>query len=373
MYSNKDIIRCLRQEWKHLDWLIMFAPAFGMKQTMQYEPPKKGMQHVVGQPYHQYDFPLTPKDMELRDSVYIISLWRNDSTNKYEGSRLLRKQCKNQVHDIIKFHTAIDEDSSKSLTQHLQYLNSIDYAVGTDANGDRWVQPVWLEIMSPGGSVADGIEMRSVVESSRRPVIPIISGLCASAATFMFTANQNCRLMQAASILLIHQMSQSTGFGQQMKQVEWRAETKNMDVWQAQIEQFYYGLRRPKSYSVKKFGPTSDIETSDWKGAVKPFTGRARDNETSTEEVKTLIEYRDKVKDLMKGIDCYMPSLEALQYGFATGIFTSWYDEENDENSPAFYIEDPVQEPPEQGNANAPGSESSEQVGLPPGFPAGLF
>ena len=124
---------------------------------------------------------------------------------------------------------------------------------------------------------------------------------------------------------------------------------------------------------MKKFGPTSDIETSDWKGAVKPLTARSREDETSTGEVENLIVYRKKVKSLMKGIDCYMPPIEALKYGFATGIFISWDEEEKDENSPAFYIADPVQEPPKQENAKPPSSQSSEQAGLPAGLPVGLF
>jgi len=303
-----------------------------------------------------YDFPLSQKDVEMRDSVYIISLWRSDSTIKYKNSRLLRKDCENQVHDIIKFHEAIESESSKSLMQHLQYLNSIDFDRGLDANGNEWVQPVWLEIMSPGGSVASGIEMRSIVESSRRPVIPIISGLCASAATFMFTANQNHRLMQAASILLIHQMSQGTGWGQTMKQVEWETETRNMAVWQSQIEQFYYGLKRPTSYTVKKFGPMSDTEKSDWDGAVRPYTESSTPEEMTTGRVKSLVEYRDKVKDLMKGIDCYMPSLEALQYGFCTGIFTSWEDEEKRHDSPAYY------KPGSLERDQAPAAEEAQQA-----------
>lgn len=311
-----------------------------------------------------YDFPLSERDIALRDSVYIISLWRNDSTVKYDKGRLLRKDCKNQVHDIIKFHEGIDSDSSKALTQHLQYLNSIDFDRGLDANGKEWIQPIWLEIMSPGGSVASGIEMRSIVESSRRPVVPIVSGLCASAATFMFTANQNYRLMQGASILLIHQMSSGTGFGQTLKTVDWETETRNMAVWQSQIEQFYYGLKRPTSYSVKKFGPMSDTEKSDWDGAVKPYTESSTAEDVSTGRVKSLIEYRDKVKDLMKGIDCYMPSLEALQYGFATGIFTSWKDEEEREDSPAYYKPGSLER--EQAELAAAEAAQAEVVQQPP-------
>lgn len=310
---------------------------WGVKQKMEYSAPKKGMEHVVGQLYHHYDFPLTQKDMELRDSVYIISLWRNDAKIKYKNKRLLRKFSKNQVHDIIKFHTGIDENSSKALTQHLQYLNSISFDTGKDEKGHDWIQPIWLEIMSPGGSVQDGIEMRSVVEASRRPVVPIISGLCASAATFMFTANQNCRLMQGASILLIHQMSQNTGYGQQLKQIDWETETRNMDIWQSQIEQFYYGLKRPKEYKIRRTGPNSETARSDFEGAVMPLEdGDSEERGMRTRDVKSLEKYRKKVQDLMKGIDRYMPSIEALKYGFATGIFTTWKEQEEDPNSPAF-------------------------------------
>ena len=322
---------------------------WGGRQKIEYQPPKKAMEHVVGQIYHQYDFPLTQEDMAMRDSVYIVSLWRDDSTVRYERHRSRRKESNNEVHDIIKFHTGIDQDSSKALTQHLQYLNSIGYDKVRQPDGSTWIQPIWLEIMSPGGSVAAGVEMRSVVEASRRPVIPILSGMCASAATFLFTANQNYRLMQSASILLIHQMSQGTGYGRSLKICEWENEVKNMDVWQKQIVQFYYGLKRPREYIAKRFGPTSKAEKGDGERdavMVKPYTRDRTPAETTKEDVVDEERYREKIAQCMNGIDAYMPCNEALRYGLATALFTSWKELENDESSPAFHVKPPPPPPP---------------------------
>ena len=311
------------------------SSSWEVQQTMQLsEPIRKGMEHVVGQIYHHYDYPLTEIDMKMRDLVYVISMWRCDSTKKYIRSREKRKNSGNEVHDVIRFHAGIDEDSSRALSQHLQYLNSIDFDTGFDVNGNPWIQPIWIEIMSPGGSVQSGIQMRCEIESSRRPVVPILSGMCASAATFMFTANQNQRLMQAASILLIHQMSK--GGGLSMKQVEWEAETNNTGIWQSQVMQFYYGLRRPHQYSTRMFGPTSLMNS---KGVVRPYTEEHTPNDMEMERglVADFPTYCKKVKSLMEGIDRYMSSLVALKYGFATNIFTSWEDEEKRQDSPAYF------------------------------------
>jgi len=307
------------------------------KQSMQMPPPPlKAMQHVVGQIYHHYDFPLTEEDMLLRDQVYILSIWRTDSKIRYGEhgrNRLLRKYSQNEVHDIIKFHAPIDVKSAKALNQHLQYLNSIDYAItGTE---NKWIQPIWLEIMSPGGSVPSGIEMRSAVSSSRRPVIPIISGMCASAATFMFTANQKHRLMQEASILLIHQMSRGTEPGKVLKKVDWETETSNMETWEKQIEKFYLDLKRPTI--------TTDLE------AYHPDE-LERDKELYTAEIKKL----------MQGKDVYMDPEVALSWGLCTNMFKTWGDLEG-EGQPGHYVRDGVKRQDEDAIAGYP-RQLAEQI-----------
>ena len=114
-----------------------------------------------------------------------------------------------------------------------------------------------------------------------------------------------------------------------MKKVDWETESKNLTVWQKQIENFYYGLKRPKSYNLSKCNSTY----------VNPEL--PEENETEDDET-----YRARISELMKGIDCYMAPDEALSLGLATGMFTNWEDEETNPLSPAFVPVDFVQTPP---------------------------
>lgn len=259
--------------------------------------PETPMPHVIGQIYHHYDFPVTEDDLDYRDTVYIVSIWRHDSIPAAgEQRRVLRNDCGGQVHDIIKFHTGIDKWSVKRFIQHLSYLNTVEYKT---ARGGRWTQPIWLEIMSPGGSVPSGIEMRSAIKASQRPVVPIISGMCASAATFAWTANQGCRLMQPGSMLLIHQMSEVTQGDCQEKLAEMKTGADNMQIWQKEVEKFYTQLDR---------GSNPRVSNS---------------------------EYQSQIKRLMQGLDHYMPPDEAIKYGLSTGMFHTWKQQEDSVYSPA--------------------------------------
>ena len=146
-------------------------------QVMMPPPPDTPMPHIIGQAYHHFDYPCIQDEVDnRRDMVYILSLWRKDAPVQYNKRRCLRGNAGGYVHDIIKFHDGISDASVKKFVQHLSYLDTVECL---------WdEQPIWLEIMSGGGSVPSGIEMRSACESSRRTVIPVVSGICASAATF---------------------------------------------------------------------------------------------------------------------------------------------------------------------------------------------
>jgi ATP-dependent Clp protease protease subunit len=68
--------------------------------------------------------------------------------------------------------------------------------------------PILLVIDSPGGSVMDGAKVISAIESSRRPVLTVCYGLCASMAAMIHQYGTK-RLMVDRSILMFHNASGS--------------------------------------------------------------------------------------------------------------------------------------------------------------------
>jgi len=295
-------------------------------------PPETPMPHIIGQAYHHFDYPCIQDEVDnRRDMVYILSLWREDTPPKIrpKNTRCLRDKTKGWAHDIIKFHDGISDASVKKFVQHLSYLNTVTCITRID--GAVWEkQPIWLEIMSGGGSVPSGIEMRSACESSRRTVIPVVSGICASAATFPWTANQKHRLMQNGSILLIHQMSEQS-FGGSEKVEDIKRNLARMEIWQRQIEQYYYGLERPPTYKLPKQGPSA---VRDDNGTASPNARAPGDDlpnpneDDPPDDVIDANEYIKEIKRLMDGHDQYLSPSMAMRDGLATGLFTTYEAEE---------------------------------------------
>jgi len=292
-------------------------------QRVMPEPPKTPMPHIIGQAYHHFDYPCIQDEVDnRRDMVYILSLWRKDAPVEKYRRRVLRNQSSGWVHDIIKFHDGISDASVKKFVQHLSYLDTVECL---------WdEQPIWLEIMSGGGSVPSGIEMRSACESSRRTVIPVVSGICASAATFPWTANQKHRLMQNGSILLIHQMSeQSCGGSEKVEDI--KRDLARIQIWQRQIEQYYYGLERPEEYQLPLEGPSA---VRDDNGEASPNAREPGDDLPKLNEdilpkrVISADEYVKEIRRLMDGHDQYLSPSMAMRDGLATGLFTTYAAEE---------------------------------------------
>ncbi len=292
------------------------------------------MPHIIGQAYHHFDYPCIQDEVDnRRDMVYILSLWREDAPVEYNKRRCLRNNSSGWVHDIIKFHDGISDASVKKFVQHLSYLDTVECLWNE--------QPIWLEIMSGGGSVPSGIEMRSACESSRRTVIPVVSGICASAATFPWTANQKHRLMQNGSILLIHQMSeQSCGGSEKVEDI--KRDLARMQIWQRQIEQYYYGLERPPTYKLPKQGPSAVRDDEGSKGddnnpkAREPGKNLPNPNEDiPPKDVISADEYVQEIKRLMDGHDQYLSPSMAMRDGLATGLFTTYEAEETGEGCAA--------------------------------------
>jgi len=66
--------------------------------------------------------------------------------------------------------------------------------------------PMYLHINSPGGSIFDGLSAMDEIINCKVPVISIVDGISASAATFLSVVAHK-RLIKKHSFMLIHQLS----------------------------------------------------------------------------------------------------------------------------------------------------------------------
>lgn len=107
---------------------------------------------------------------------------------------------------IYFYNTCIDNRIS------LDFIRSMDKA-------DKWARsmsieydvesiPVYIHINSPGGSVSDGIACMDRITRSKSPVVTIVEGCAASAATLLSVVSDK-RMITENSYMLIHQVSSS--------------------------------------------------------------------------------------------------------------------------------------------------------------------
>ena len=136
--------------------------------------------------------------------------------------------------------------------------------------------------------------------------------------------------MQNGSILLIHQMSeQSCGGSEKVEDI--KRDLARMQIWQRQIEQYYYGLERPEEYQLPLQGPSA---VRDDKGTASP-NARApgdklpyRNKDIPKQKVIDADEYVKEIRRLMDGHDQYLSPSMAMRDGLATGLFTTYAAEE---------------------------------------------
>lgn len=77
--------------------------------------------------------------------------------------------------------------------------------VGEIINGEL-TDTVTLHIYSPGGDAMAGFALYDFIKSSQIPIVGVIEGMCASAATLPFLACKT-RIMSPNSVFLMHQLS----------------------------------------------------------------------------------------------------------------------------------------------------------------------
>lgn len=108
------------------------------------------------------------------------------------------------VDNHIYFYSYIGTSEVLQLNKRLRELNNdLLRSAGLQ---DREPASIFLHINSFGGSIFDGLAAMDTILSCGVPVVTIIDGACASAATFLSVVG-NKRLIPKHGFMLIHQLS----------------------------------------------------------------------------------------------------------------------------------------------------------------------
>jgi ATP-dependent Clp endopeptidase proteolytic subunit ClpP len=108
------------------------------------------------------------------------------------------------VNNHIYFYSEVGKSEILQLNKHIRELNN-DLLYNAKVQ-DRDPASIFLHINSYGGSIFDGLAAMDTVLSCRVPVVTIIDGCCASAATFISVVGKE-RFIPKHGFMLIHQLT----------------------------------------------------------------------------------------------------------------------------------------------------------------------
>lgn len=110
------------------------------------------------------------------------------------------------VNHIYFYNKYIDNKSVQSLRTQLSSYNNIIPGTMLNKNIRLWSTPtpIMLHIHCPGGEVDAGLAAMKLVYNSKIPIITVVDGLAASAATYMCMVS-SLRMINPHGHMLIHQ------------------------------------------------------------------------------------------------------------------------------------------------------------------------
>jgi len=108
------------------------------------------------------------------------------------------------VNNHIYFYSSVGKSEILQLNKRVRELNNeLLYQANVQ---ERSPASIYLHINSYGGSIFDGLAAMDTVLSCKVPVVTLIDGCCASAATFISVVGDK-RLIPRHGFMLIHQLS----------------------------------------------------------------------------------------------------------------------------------------------------------------------
>jgi ATP-dependent protease ClpP protease subunit len=137
------------------------------------------------------------------------------------------------VKNEIYFYEDVTPQSVLSLSKHVKQLEQSMLTLQSDFKLDA-PPSIYINIHSYGGDVYAGLSCMNTLEKCRVPIVTIVDGFVASAATFILLGGHH-RIMREHSQILIHQIRGET-WG---KYDEMKDEMRNTDVLMDIIQQIY--------------------------------------------------------------------------------------------------------------------------------------
>jgi ATP-dependent protease ClpP protease subunit len=137
------------------------------------------------------------------------------------------------VGNHIYFYSDVDTEPTLSLVKSLREMDLANVSnFATKQQGS--IDSIFLHINSLGGYIYEGFAAMDCILNCKSPVITIVEGMAASAATFLSLAGTR-RLITRHSYMMIHQLS-SSFWG---KYDAIKDEQKNLDLYMRQIYEVY--------------------------------------------------------------------------------------------------------------------------------------
>jgi ATP-dependent protease ClpP protease subunit len=133
----------------------------------------------------------------------------------------------------IFFYSSVNSSSISKLNIILKRLERELLLRSVELPG--YVPQVTLYIKSEGGDIFEGFSGMDHIENTKLHVTTVADGCCASAATFLFLAGDECRVNRHA-YLLIHQISMDGLWG---KYEDIKQEVENSDKFMDTIKNIY--------------------------------------------------------------------------------------------------------------------------------------
>jgi len=151
-----------------------------------------------------------------------------------------------KVKNHIYFYCDVNTQNCLVLNQHIVSLNKELQKVSLDYNVES--PKIYLHINSYGGDLLSSFSSIDYIRNSKVPIVSIIEGSAASAATLMSIVCSE-RYMTSHSFMLIHQLS-SCAYG---KYEEMKDDMENSDRFMDMIYDLYLENTNIKRKSLEKF------------------------------------------------------------------------------------------------------------------------
>ena len=158
---------------------------------------------------------------------------KNDDSEKEEEEPLDITVIRNHIY----FYSDVDTKPIKQLNQAINALNE----------PGKCYPEIWIHINSYGGDVYDALAAVDTIQASPTPIVTIIEGIAASAATLISISGDR-RLIRPNAAMLIHQMR--CGF--YGKNQDAKDEMNNINKMEAKLTALYLNNTKLTKSKLKR-------------------------------------------------------------------------------------------------------------------------